>query len=166
MESATCCGMELARSAVWNHHEAMYGINPNFCIQSLPLGEGFDLSRGLVPRNGTSPRRAIYRRWRYAQSASFAARRQTLLVCLRPKGVVPLPKEKSHRKGVFLLLAAETGYSPKANIFTSSLVSKLPDDFRSNANPFPRVRSGTECERTSSDTTRKNDHRMMVVFLV
>ena len=28
MESATCCGMELARSAVWNHHEVMYGINP------------------------------------------------------------------------------------------------------------------------------------------
>ena len=28
MESAICCGMELARSAVWNHHEVMYGINP------------------------------------------------------------------------------------------------------------------------------------------
>ena len=28
MKSATCCGMELARSAVWNHHEVMYGINP------------------------------------------------------------------------------------------------------------------------------------------
>ena len=28
MESATCCGMEWARSAVWNHHEVMYGINP------------------------------------------------------------------------------------------------------------------------------------------
>ena len=28
MESATCCGMELARSAVWNHHGVMYGINP------------------------------------------------------------------------------------------------------------------------------------------
>ncbi len=28
MESATCCGMELARSVVWNHHEVMYGINP------------------------------------------------------------------------------------------------------------------------------------------
>ena len=28
MESATCCGMELARSAVWNHHEVMDGINP------------------------------------------------------------------------------------------------------------------------------------------
>ena len=28
MESATSCGMELARSAVWNHHEVMYGINP------------------------------------------------------------------------------------------------------------------------------------------
>ena len=28
MESATCCGMELARSAVWNHHKVMYGINP------------------------------------------------------------------------------------------------------------------------------------------
>ena len=28
MESATCCGMELARSVVWNHHEVMYGIKP------------------------------------------------------------------------------------------------------------------------------------------
>ena len=28
MESATCCGMELARSAVWDHHEVMYGIDP------------------------------------------------------------------------------------------------------------------------------------------
>ena len=28
MESATCCGMELARSAVWNHHEVMHGIKP------------------------------------------------------------------------------------------------------------------------------------------
>ena len=28
MESATCCGMELRRSRVWNHHEVMYGIKP------------------------------------------------------------------------------------------------------------------------------------------
>ena len=28
ISSATCCGMELARSAVWNQHEVMYGINP------------------------------------------------------------------------------------------------------------------------------------------
>lgn len=28
MESAIYCGMELARSAVWNHHKVMYGIKP------------------------------------------------------------------------------------------------------------------------------------------
>ena len=28
IKSATCCGMESRRSLVWNHHEVMYGINP------------------------------------------------------------------------------------------------------------------------------------------
>ena len=28
MESATCCGMELARSAVWNQHGVLHGIKP------------------------------------------------------------------------------------------------------------------------------------------
>ena len=28
MESATCCGMELARSAVWNQPEGLDGIKP------------------------------------------------------------------------------------------------------------------------------------------
>ena len=40
MESATCCGMELARSVVWNHHEVMYGINPK---------ERYTLARDAMP---------------------------------------------------------------------------------------------------------------------
>ena len=28
ISSETCCGMELARSAVWNHGNAVYGIKP------------------------------------------------------------------------------------------------------------------------------------------
>ena len=34
MESATCCGMELRRSRVWNHGSAVYGIIPKGCMES------------------------------------------------------------------------------------------------------------------------------------
>ena len=52
MESATCCGMELARSAVWNHHEVMYGINPkkNARWRVMPYAYGdYILTCGEIP---------------------------------------------------------------------------------------------------------------------
>ena len=53
MESATRCGMELARSAVWNHHEVMYGINPKENARvprdAMPsLCDGFHTTRKRV----------------------------------------------------------------------------------------------------------------------
>ena len=33
MESATCCGMESAHSAVWNQHKVLYGITLPACIE-------------------------------------------------------------------------------------------------------------------------------------
>ena len=76
MESATCCGMELARSAVWNHHEVMYGINPkeNARWHVMPYAYGnsiltcgeityqsFGLDKKIL---GTSPRNFFVKRLR------------------------------------------------------------------------------------------------------
>jgi len=47
MESATCCGMELRRSRVCNHHEVMYGINPK--VEK----RGYALKRDAMPSQAT-----------------------------------------------------------------------------------------------------------------
>ena len=62
----------------------------------------------------------------------------------------------------------ELGYSLREDTHNLRLTSELVDLRLGYANPFLRLRSGTECERISSAAKRKekNDHRMMVVFLL
>ena len=55
MESATCCGMELRRSRVWNHPEGMYGIKPQgdayTRLRVIPyaFGDSIQCASALIP---------------------------------------------------------------------------------------------------------------------
>ena len=43
MESATCCGMELQRSCVWNQFAELYGIKPTRYTQMRDAMHVFDV---------------------------------------------------------------------------------------------------------------------------
>ena len=53
MESAIYCGMELARSAVWNQHGVLYGIKPQG-NEEYSLTADFIRGRAVMPYSAQS----------------------------------------------------------------------------------------------------------------